>query len=179
MKDVKRIGEKVDELIHFNLKNVHMVDSQASTSTLPTPQDQELKALVQRVLYGQIKSDEYIKERFIVVNKRIDDIYNELDGKITSLASHVKTIELQVASSSKTLSGILPSKSELIQNSFCNVVLSDGKKVLGVHQGPSGMSQQKQIERDVEDLAMLFVLTKLINWLRPRDYHVNIRRENL
>ncbi|VVB01478.1 unnamed protein product [Arabis nemorensis] len=97
-------------------------------------------------------------KRFLEVNKQIDGVYQELDGKITSLAAHVKTIDVQLAqfaSSSKGPIGILPGKSESNPKYFWNVGLSGEKKALGVHQRRSGMSQQEQNERDVEELAML------------------------
>lgn len=92
-------------------------------STQPLPQDQDVKTLIQRVLEGHIKSSVDIGKMFLEVNNRING-YHELDGKITSLAFHVKIIDLQLAqatSSSKNPIGIFPGKPESNPKSFCSV----------------------------------------------------------
>ncbi|KFK31797.1 hypothetical protein AALP_AA6G160200 [Arabis alpina] len=148
--------------------------NQATTSTQPASQDQELKALVQRVLDGQIKSNEDIAKRFHEVNSRIDGVYQELDGKITSLASHVKTIDVQLAqfaSSSKAPIGVLPGKPESNHRSnICNVVMLEEDKGWRSRYGPLTKEDYEEDELYLEELASLLEPPQEVNVIVKKEY---------
>lgn len=59
------------------------------------------------------------------MKKKMDGMYNDIDGKINWLASHIKTTDLKVSqatSSSKNPSGELPDTSEANPKEFCNAI---------------------------------------------------------
>lgn len=64
--------------------------------------------MLQQFLEGQKKST-------IEMNTKVDNMYNDLNGKFETFASHVKSLDNQVAqtaSSSKRPMGTLPGKPE-------------------------------------------------------------------
>ncbi|KAG7556907.1 Zinc finger CCHC-type superfamily, partial [Arabidopsis suecica] len=107
--------------------------NQGNSSIQPPPQDNEVNAKLKQVLEGQIKGYTDFGKRFVEMHNKIDGMYNDLDGKITSLASHMKTINLKIAqasSSSKNSSGVLPSKSEANPKECCNAIFTNNLDIV-------------------------------------------------
>lgn len=132
-------------------------------SNQPPPQNNEINATLERILEGQIKGHEDIRKQFVEIHAKVDGMYNDLDGKYNSLASHIKTIDLkvaQVASSSTNPSGVLPSKPQPNPKGFCNAILTN---------------DANEHEREVEEISRLVYGVSEVDLASQGEAQVQVR----
>ncbi|KAG7559335.1 hypothetical protein ISN45_Aa05g009320 [Arabidopsis thaliana x Arabidopsis arenosa] len=91
----------------------------AGTTHVSTSGDNEMKLMMQQILEGQ-------KKNAAEINVKVDSMYNDLNGKFTTLSSHVKTLEsqgAQIASASTRPTGAHPGKVEPKGKEHCYAIM--------------------------------------------------------
>ncbi|KFK31307.1 hypothetical protein AALP_AA6G095700 [Arabis alpina] len=121
--------------------------SSAPTSPILASQENKLESLMQQLLLSHQKSATEI-------NVKVDNMYNDLNGKFEALSSHVKKLDTQVAQTAEAIKrpqGVLPGKPEHNpKNEYlgCNSITLRSGKVL---EQVAGNGRNREVVIDVEE----------------------------